>query len=128
VPLLTQGQRKRLQAFATGGQKLLTERFAATRELLDHTPDDRYAIELFVTGNPEPERMERFLIRARDMVPLSDVFLVPIGGAGSQRLRVIYGSFDSEQKAQEAERRLPPKYQQAFRTAPRSFAELRKQM
>jgi type II secretory pathway predicted ATPase ExeA len=128
APLLTQSQRKRLQAFATGGQKLLAERLAATRALLERAPDDGYAIELFVTGNPEPERMERFLIRARDMVPLADVFLVPTGGAGSQRLRVIYGLFDSEQKAQEAERRLPPKYQQAFRTAPRSFAELRKQM
>jgi type II secretory pathway predicted ATPase ExeA len=126
--LLTQNQRKRLQAFATGGQKLLSERMAATRDLLERAPDDGYAIELFVTDNPEPARMERFLIRARDMVPLSDVFLIPMGGAGSQRMRVIYGSFESAKDAQEAERRLPPKYQQAFRTAPRSFAELRKQM
>jgi hypothetical protein len=43
-------------------------------------------------------------------------------------LRVIYGSFDNAQHAQEAERRLPPKYQQAFRTSARSFGELRKQM
>ena len=72
--------------------------------------------------------MERFLVRARDMVPLADVFLIPMGGAGSQRLRVVYGSFDSASEAEDAERRLPPKYQQAFRTAPRSFGELRKQM
>ena len=126
--LLTQNQRKRFQAFATGGQKLLSERMAATRDLLERAPDDGYAIELFVTDNPEPARMERFLIRARDMVPLSDVFLIPMGGSGSQRMRVIYGSFESAKDAQQAERRLPPKYQQAFRTAPRSFAELRKQM
>jgi len=128
APLLTQNQRKRLQAFATGGQKLLSERIAATRDLLERAPDDGYAIELFVTDNPEPARMERFLLRARDMVPLSEVFLIPVGGAGSQRMRVIYGSFESAKDAQDAERRLPPKYQQAFRTAPRSFAELRKQM
>ena len=127
-PLLSQSQRRRLQAYATGGQKLLSERLAATRELLDKTPDEAYAIELFVTENPEPARMERFLIRARDMVPLSDVFLIPMGGAGSQRLRVIYGSFDNAAQAHEAERRLPPKYQQAFRTSARTFAELRKQM
>ena len=128
APLLTQNQRKRLQAYATGGQKLLSERMAATRELLERAPDDGYAIELFVTDNPEPARMERFLIRARDMVPLSDVFLIPMGGAGSQRMRVIYGSFENAKDAQAAERRLPPKYQQAFRMAPRSFGELRKQM
>ncbi|MBV9189152.1 MAG: AAA family ATPase [Betaproteobacteria bacterium] len=126
-PLMTPNQRRRLQAYATGGQKLLSERIAATRNLLDRAPDESYAIELFITENPEPARMERFLIRARDMVPLSDVYLIPMG-AGSQRMRVIYGSFESAKDAQEAERRLPPKYQQAFRTAPRSFAELRKQM
>jgi type II secretory pathway predicted ATPase ExeA len=127
-PLLSQGQRRRLQAYATGGQKLLSERLAATRELLEHAPDDGFAIELFVTENPEPARMERFLLRARDMVPLSEVFLIPMGGSGSHRLRVIYGTFDNAQQAHEAERRLPPKYQQAFRTSARSFAELRKQM
>ena len=127
-PLLSQGQRRRLQAYATGGQKLLSERLAATRELLEQAPDEGYAIELFVTENPEPARMERFLLRARDMVPLAEVFLIPMGGSGSHRLRVIYGTFDNVQQAHEAERRLPPKYQQAFRTSPRSFAELRKQM
>jgi type II secretory pathway predicted ATPase ExeA len=128
APLLTQDQRERLRAYATSGQKLLSERLAATRELLERAPDDGYAIELFVTNNPEPERMERFLIRARDMVPLSEVFLIPMGGMPVQRMRVIYGSFQSAKEAAEAERRLPPKYQHAFRTAPRTFAELRKEM
>jgi len=128
APLLAPHQRKRLQAYSAGGQRLLTERLAATRELLDRAPDDGYAIELFVTDNPEPARMERFLLRARDMVPLSQVFLIPMGGTGSQRLRVIYGAFDNAEQAREASRRLPPKYQQAFRTSPRRFADLRKQM
>jgi MSHA biogenesis protein MshM len=123
--LLSQSQRRRLQSYATGGFKLLTERIAATRELLEQAPDQNYALELFVTDNPDPARMERFLIRARDLVPLSEVFLIPVG---SQRLRVIYGTFDNPQQAREAERRLPPKYQQAFRASARSFGELRKQM
>ncbi len=127
VPLLTQNQRRRLESYATRGQKLLSERMNATRELLERAPDDSYAIELFITENPEPARMERFLMRARDMVPLSDVYLIPMG-AGSPRMRVVYGAFANEKEAAEAERRLPPKYQQSFRTAPRSFAELRKQM
>jgi hypothetical protein len=62
------------------------------------------------------------------MVPIADVFLVPMGGPGSQRLRVVYGSFDNAEQAADAERRLPPKYQKAFRTSPRTFGELREQM
>ena len=124
-PLLSAGQRQRLQAYTSTGYKLLSERFAATRELLEHAPDGRYALELFVTDKPEPARMERFLLRARDMVPLSDVYLVPVN---ARRLRVVYGSFDSEREALDAERRLPPKYQQAFRASPRSFATLRGEM
>jgi MSHA biogenesis protein MshM len=124
-PLLSAGQRQRLQAYTASGYKLVSERLAATRELLERAPDGRYALELFVTDKPEPARMERFLLRARDMVPLSDVYLVPVKAT---HLRVVYGSFDSEREALDAERHLPPKYQQAFRASPRSFATLRGEM
>ncbi|HUQ75332.1 MAG TPA: AAA family ATPase [Burkholderiales bacterium] len=127
-PLLTSGQQRRLQAYSPGRQKLLSDRLAATRAVLERAPDDAYALELFVTDNPEPARMERFLLRARDLVPLSDVFVIPMSGAPATRLRVVYGTFESAQEALEARRRLPPKYQQAFRPSPRSFAELRQQM
>ena len=124
-PLLSAGQRQRLEAYNGSGYKLLSERLAATRELLERAPNERYALELFVTDKPEPARMERFLLRARDMVPLSDVYLVPVSAS---RMRVVYGSYDSERDALAAERRLPPKYQQAFRAAPRTFATLRREM
>ena len=127
-PRLSLSQRRRLESFSSAGYKLLSERLSATRELLDHAPDEGYAIELFVTDNPEPARMERFLLRARDMVPLGEVFLIPMNGPGNHRLRVIYGAFENAREAQAAQRRLPPKYQQAFRTSPRSFGELRRQM
>jgi hypothetical protein len=127
-PRLSSGQRRRLDSYSTAGYKLLSERLAATRELLERAPDEGYAIELFVTDNPAPARMERFLLRARDMVPLQDVFLIPMSGPGNPRLRVIYGAFENAGAAQAAQRQLPPKYQHAFRTSPRSFGELRKQM
>jgi MSHA biogenesis protein MshM len=126
--LLSQNQRRRLQAYATAGYKLLSERLAATRELLDSAPDERYALELFVTENSEAARMERFLLRARDLVPISEVFLIPVAGPRNTRLRVIYGTFQTEREARDALTRLPPKYQQAFRVAPRRFADLRAQM
>jgi septal ring-binding cell division protein DamX len=47
---------------------------------------------------------------------------------GQYRLRVAYGSFANSAEAAAAEKRLPPKYQQAFRTSVRSFGELRRQI
>ena len=128
APRLTPGQRKLFESYSGGGHKLLAERLVATRELLEQADDQAYSVELFVTDNPEPARIERFLQRARDLVPLADVFVIPMTGPGNPRLRVVYGRFDSEQEAQLARKRLPPKYQEAFRTWPRSFAELRGQM
>jgi type II secretory pathway predicted ATPase ExeA len=125
-PLLSAGQRRRLESYSPAGFKLLSERLAATREALEQTPDDRYAIELFVTANTEPARMEGFLVRARRLVSLDDLYVIPMGA--DLRLRVVYGQFDSAREAAEAQRRLPPKYQEAFRTSSRSFADLRKQM
>ena len=127
-PLLTLLQVKRIEGYGTAGHRLLGQRLAATREALEQVPDGRWSIELFVTENTDPARMERFLIRARDMVPLEDVFIIPMPGEGRYRLRVTYGEFASREAALEAEQRLPPKYQQAFQTSPRSFAELRGQI
>jgi MSHA biogenesis protein MshM len=128
APLLSPVQARRIEGYSTAGQPLLGERIAATREVLERAPDERYAIELFVTGNTDPARMERFLRRARDMVPLGELFVIPMAGSGQYHLRVVYGEFASREAALEAERRLPPKYQQAFETSPRSFAELRGQI
>jgi hypothetical protein len=41
---------------------------------------------------------------------------------------VIFGEFGSRDEALAAGRRLPPRYQEAFRAAPRSFGELRRQL
>jgi type II secretory pathway predicted ATPase ExeA len=128
APLLDPVQARRFEGYSSAGQKLLGERIEATREVLERVPDERYAIELFVTENTDPARMERFLRRARDMVPLGELYVIPMAGGGRYRLRVVYGEFDSREEALEAERRLPPKYQQAFETSPRSFAELRGQI
>ncbi len=127
-PLLSSDQLRRLKAYPTSGYKLLGERIAATRERLERVPDERYAIQLYLTENSDPARMERFLMRARDMVPLTELFVIPMAGDGRYRLRVMLGEFATREQAFEAARRLPPKYQQAFRTLPRSFGELRSQI
>jgi len=127
-PHLTAQQAKRLAAYSANGQKLLAERLQATRQVLERAPDDAYSIELFVTDNAEPARMERFLQRARDLVPLADLYVIPIGTGAATRLRVVYGTFTSAAEAAEARKRLPPRYQEAFRTSARTFGELRRQM
>jgi hypothetical protein len=58
-------------------------------------------------------------------VPLSEVYVIPMATGSRYLLRVAYGIFDSREAAAEAARRLPPKYQKAFRVALRSLAELR---
>jgi type II secretory pathway predicted ATPase ExeA len=125
---LNPDQTKRIERYSPAGQRLLAERIAATRAVLGRAPDERYSIELFITDNADPARMERFLLRAREMVPLEELFVIPMAGGGNYRLRVVYGEFASREAAAAAGKRLPPKYQQAFRTSLRSFAELRGQI
>ena len=128
VPLLSPEQERRLAGYSAAGQKLLAGRLSASRERLEQAEDERYALELYVTENSDPGRMERFLIRARDLVPLEEVMVVPVAASGQYRLWVLFGDFASREEALAAARRLPPRYQEAFRPAPRSFGELRRQL
>jgi hypothetical protein len=126
--LLSESQAGRLAKYSPGVQPLLRERIAATQQRLDRVPDERYAIELFVTDNTDPARMERFLARARDLVPLEEVMVIPMMQGREQRLRVAFGEFGSREEALEARRRLPQRYLSVFTTSLRSFAELRGQI
>jgi type II secretory pathway predicted ATPase ExeA len=127
--LLSSTQARRLEGYSAPGQPLLSERLAATRQLLEHAAGQQYAIELFVTDNTDPARMERFLARAREMVPLSDLYVVPMAaGPGRYRLRVVYGVFQSAEDAHAAQRRLPPKYQREFQATARRIEDLRRQL
>jgi type II secretory pathway predicted ATPase ExeA len=119
-------QLRRIDAYATGGQPLLVERIAATRELLQRTPDAAYSVELYVTVNTEPVRVEGFLRRARDLVPPSTVYVIPLTNGKPVRVWVVYGVFGTRAEAEDAAQRLPPKYKNAFSTAVRDFAALRR--
>lgn len=116
---------RRFGSYSPRGQKVLGARLEAARELLAGAPGDRYSLELFWTENTDPARMERFLRRAADLVPLASVYVVP--AIGGSRLHVLYGDFATREEADEAARRLPPRYQQAFRATPRSFSDVRGQ-
>ncbi len=123
--LLSPAKRLRLEGYATGRNPLLRERLAATREKLESDPDTGYSIELFITENSDAARTERFLLRARELVPLSELYVIPVAAGSRYLLRVAYGTYPSKEAAAEAAKRLPPKYQNAFRFELRSIAELR---
>jgi len=124
-PLLEGEQLRRLAGYPPGPNRLLRARLAATRDKLLEEPDGSYSLELFMTDNTNAERMERFLIRAQDLVPLEQVYVIPIATGRRYLIHVVYGAFADRAAALEAARRLPPKYQRAFGLEPRSFAELR---
>ncbi|MEW6690227.1 MAG: AAA family ATPase [Pseudomonadota bacterium] len=124
VPLAPE-QLRRFAGYAAGGNRLLRERLAATRERLIAEPDASFSVELFLTENSDAARTERFLVRARELVPLEDVYVIPVATGARYFLRVTYGAFADRDAAAEAARRLPPKYQKAFQFELRSFAELR---
>jgi MSHA biogenesis protein MshM len=126
VPQLSAEQARRLAGYNAGGHALLAERIGATREILERAEDEHYALELFVTENADPARMERFLVRARELVPLEQVYVIPVAAGAQYRLWVVFGEFSTRDEAAAASRRLPPRYQQAFRVTPRSFSELRR--
>jgi type II secretory pathway predicted ATPase ExeA len=127
-PRLNAEQLTRLERYSPAGQRLLGERLAATRTLLGQAEDERYALELYVTENSDPARMERFLLRAREMVPIEELHVIPVVEGGQYRLWVLFGDFASREEAAAATRRLPPRYQEAFRATPRSFSEVRQQL
>jgi MSHA biogenesis protein MshM len=125
APLLAAEQLRRLDGYAAGRNPMLRERIASAREKLASEPDTDYSVELFVSENSDAARTERFLARARELVPLSEIYVIPVATGSGYFLRVAYGTYPSREAAAEAAKRLPPKYQKAFRFELRSFADLR---
>lgn len=125
-PRLAREQMLRIAGYDAGRNPLLHARIEAARDKLDSAPDEHHSIELYFTDNSDPDRVERFLMRARDLVPLENVYIVPVESGGRYRIWALYGDYAGEAQAEQAAKGLPPKYQQAFPLVPRSFAELRR--
>jgi hypothetical protein len=127
-PELLPEQVRRLEGYGAGGNPLLLSRIAATRGKLDAVPDERYTIELYITDNVDPGRVERFLARARDndRVPLESVHIVPLKVGDRYRIWALLGDYADRAEAVEAASKLPSSYREAFPLRPRTFAELRR--
>jgi type II secretory pathway predicted ATPase ExeA len=126
APRLEGEQLRRLDSYGAGRNPLLLASLAATRERLLAQPDESHSIELYLTENSDPDRVERFLMRARELVPVENVYILPLESGGRHRIWALYGTYPDRDAALQAAANLPPKYREAFRTVPRSFAELRR--
>jgi len=124
--LLDREQEARFIGYSADRQPLLTARLAATREKLSTALDGRVTLELYISENSDPARVERFLQRARDLVPLDSVYIVPVSEGGRYRVWAIFGDYPDAEAAAEASRQLPPRYQKAFPLTPRRFEDIRR--
>ncbi len=123
---LSRGQLERVAGYAHDGQALLGARIAATVARLEREPGSSLAIELFFTARSDPARIERFLVRARRMMSLPELYVLPVARGSRYYIRVVYGAYPTRAAAIAAERTLPPKYQRPGGPRLRTYAELRR--
>ncbi|MEW6313762.1 MAG: AAA family ATPase [Pseudomonadota bacterium] len=104
--------------------KLLEQRIQAAREILEKEPGGKFSIELFVTDDVRPLRMEGFLKRAEKSVKLANVYVFPISAGGRTRFRVTYGVYATREEGADVITRMPEKYKQQFDLKLRSLEEI----
>ena len=107
------------------GHSLLEQRVDATKKIMVTLDKNLYSIQLFTTENIQPDRMERFLTRAQNLVSLSDLYVHPVNNEGQAKFRVTYGIYPSREQASAAVDELPQKYKTSFHPELYTFGELR---
>jgi septal ring-binding cell division protein DamX len=106
------------------GYKLLEQRIEATIKLMGGMDKNQYTIQLFWTDNVQPDRMERFLIRAEKLVDLSNLYVHPENNGDKAKFRVTYGIYPDRDQATAAIAELPEKYQSSFHPELVALADL----
>jgi len=123
---LDREQEARFIGYSAERQPLLADRLVATREKLASAPDSSVALELYISENSDPARVERFLQRARDLDLLDHVYIVPVSEGGRYRVWAIFGDYPDAEAAARAARQLPTRYREAFPLTPRPFEDIRR--
>lgn len=93
---------------------LLQQRLDATGQMLIAAPMGTVNIQLFYTESVQPERMEGFLLRARKLGVLEEIYVLPIRLRGNDAFRVLYGAYPNGSEARAAIAQLPQRYLEAF--------------
>lgn len=73
-----------------------------------------FSIQLFYTEDIRPARLERFLIRAKSMEKLSEIYIVPVKTNNKEIYRVLYGIYANKEEAHVGIKNLPKRYADAF--------------
>ena len=124
VPAVQHGSTASIGGVKLAGYELLEQRVEATIQTVGATNRDTYTIQLFATENVQPDRMERFLARARSLVDLSDLYVHPVINGDRAKFRVTYGIYSSRDQASAAVGVLPEKYQTSFQPEIYALSEI----
>lgn len=124
VPAVQHGSTASIGGVKLAGYELLEQRVEATIKTVGATNRDTYTIQLFATENVQPDRMERFLARARSLVDLSDLYVHPVINGDRAKFRVTYGIYSSRDQASAAVGVLPEKYQTSFQPEIYALSEI----
>jgi type II secretory pathway predicted ATPase ExeA/septal ring-binding cell division protein DamX len=93
---------------------ILQQRIEAAQNAFAQASADDFSIQLFLTDEVRPPRIERFLTRAAKLMNLEEIYVYPVKIGGQARFRVFYGIFPSQQEARAAVSQLPARYAESF--------------
>ena len=116
--------RTRIAGVELTGNVLLEQRIEATTKTMNTTDKNFYTIQLFTTEHIQPDRMERFLARAKGQVDLSDLYVHRVSSGSQAKFIVTYGIYSSRDEARAAVAELPEKYLDSFHPELFSLSEL----
>lgn len=107
-------QRKADDATTFEQYPILQQRIEAAQNAFAQASADDFSIQLFLTDEVRPPRIERFLTRAAKLMNLEEIYVYPVKIGGQARFRVFYGIFPSQQEARAAVSQLPARYAESF--------------
>ncbi len=93
---------------------ILQQRIEATHTAFALASADDFSIQLFLTDEVRPPRIERFLTRAAKLMNLEEIYVYPVKIGGQPRFRVFYGLYPTQQEARQAMSQLPARYAETF--------------
>jgi MSHA biogenesis protein MshM len=107
-------QRKADDATTFEQYPVLQQRIEAAQNAFAQASADDISIQLFLTDEVRPPRIERFLTRAANLMNLEEIYVIPVKIGGQARFRVFYGLYPSQREAREAMSQLPARYAETF--------------
>lgn len=107
-------QRKADDATTFEQYPILQQRIEAAQNAFAQASADDISIQLFLTDEVRPPRIERFLTRAAKLMNLEEIYVYPVKIGGQARFRVFYGIYPSQQEARAAVSQLPARYAESF--------------